>query len=388
MQQTKVDSLGRLAAGLAHDFNNLLTVVMGQVNLLSACATSPKAEAAKRSLDAALRQATELTQSMLVYARKQPEQRRQTELDGVVREAAPLIAALADGLHVTTSLNARDAQVWIDPTRLRQVLLNLTGNAADATRGHGHSVHVSTHVELVDAARARRGGAAPAGEFAVLTVADDGLGMDAHTLARIFDPFFTTKDEGRGTGLGIPICQSIVQRSGGFLEVQSQPGEGAIFRVFLPLVERPADRQTVRATESGIAPAPARGPLQVLVVQQGQEEKTLVSALRAAGYVVLVAHGMRSAAQHIACNALDVMLVQGEMEHDVDRVLARSARSLHPELRAVLMADGADADALERGFDAVLSRPVDPARVLEVLERLGRGPSRHGARAPGKQGQE
>src|SRR5690606_16347068 len=117
---------------------------------------------------------------------------------------------------------------------LKQLVLNLVGNAADATRerrmagGRGGAVHISTHLEILEPGQARRSGASAGGEFVVLTVADEGCGMDARQISRIFEPFYTTKPK-NGTGLGLPLCQSIVNRAGGFIDVQSVPNEGTRF---------------------------------------------------------------------------------------------------------------------------------------------------------------
>jgi two-component system cell cycle sensor histidine kinase/response regulator CckA len=377
LQQAKTESLGRLAAGLAHDFNNLLTVILGQATLLGRHASGPAAEQTRAALDAALKQASELTQSMLVYARRQPEARQRTDLDAVLREIAPLVMAVAgESLSVTTAFRAEGAQVLIDPTRLRQVLLNLVSNAADATRGFGKRIQVSTHVELVDAARARAHGARDGGEFVVLTVADDGPGMDPETASRIFEPFFTTKGSGSGTGLGMPICQSIVQRANGFLEVHSQLGQGATFQVFLPVAEGPErPAASLEPGLSGVAPGPQQS---VLLALSGSQPNDLAPALRSAGYDVLVAHGSRSAAHHLGSHHVDFLVVEGAHQASSSYTLARSARAVHPRLRVILVTPDPEQE-YGGGYDAVVLEPLDAPKLLTALAglvRRGRGAPR------------
>src|SRR5262249_6132361 len=159
--------------------------------------------------------------------RRQPSRKHRVVVDDVVREAAPLLEAVAGrSLGGMVAQHPKGGVARLDDTRLRQGLVNLVGNTADATRAHGSSIHVDTHLELLDEALAHKHAAQPGREYVVVTVADDGKGMDTRTVARIFDPFFTTKQDGRGTGLGLAITQSILAQADGFIEVESTPGEG------------------------------------------------------------------------------------------------------------------------------------------------------------------
>src|SRR5690606_35440576 len=220
------------------------------------------------TLDQVLGQATELTRSLLTYGRREDGGlMEEASLDELVRESMPLLDAMTGSdLHITTSLHAADAVFRFDRSRMRQVLVNLVGNAAEATSGHGDRIRVGTHVAFLDENDARAKGAKEGGEFAVLSVADDGRGMDPATVAQAFDPFFTTKAEGRGTGLGLAITQSIVGQMGGFATVESELGVGSTFRVHFPV--KPLRSSAVYRGTSTSAMKPA---VQVLVVDGRRE---------------------------------------------------------------------------------------------------------------------
>jgi PAS domain S-box-containing protein len=234
LQGEKLESLGRLAAGIAHDFNNLLTVIGAGADRLTLGRTNV-AETA-RDIREAVDQAAELTRALLAYARREPIRPVSLVIDTVIEDAWPMLVKLAPGgLTLARQLDAKDASVTADPTQIRQVLMNLVGNAVDATVGHGSAVWVSTTVVALELEAAHARGFAAAGNFVVLTVADDGPGIAAEIRERIFEPFFTTKPKGEGTGLGLAMCASIVRGAGGVIAAESTPGGGASFRVYLPV---------------------------------------------------------------------------------------------------------------------------------------------------------
>jgi hypothetical protein len=231
----------------------------------------------------------------------------------------------------------------------------------------GHHIHAATHLELVAAERARGQGAPDGGTFVVLTVSDDGPGMDPGTASRIFEPFFTTKRDQRGTGLGMPIVQSIVQRAEGFLEIETQPDHGTTFRVFLPVAEEGGER--AQAVTSTVTSDP-KVPSTVLLVSQDSALKQVAPVLRGAGYQVLVAHGVHSAAHHLGVQGVDFLVVEAAGEEGAEQVLARSARAVRPRLRAVLVRPQGAGETLSACFDRVLTAPVDGQKLLHVLQEL------------------
>jgi CheY-like chemotaxis protein len=373
LQQTKLESLGRLAAGVAHDFNNLLTVMVAETHRLSRSKDVDTSESAEQALRDALQQARDLTHSLLVYGRKETKREEALAIDKLVADAMPLARAIAGAdIETTSSLNCAGACVRLDHAQLKQVVLNLVGNAADAMRersvsGRARVVQVETHLEFLELAQARRSGAIAGGEFVVLTVADKGVGMDPRQLGRIFEPFYTTKAKGQGTGLGLPLCQSIVGRAGGFIDVQSEPNAGTRFRVYLPR-SLPAAAQPAEPTRPSMIPGLPNAHVRILVVDDIASIRTmLVTVLLEAGYRVFGAESVATAAQVLGSQAIDLLITDGSLPDGSGVVLARSARSVRPELKVVLASGSLEADPI---FDAVLLKPFDSAQLLQVVSEL------------------
>jgi PAS domain S-box-containing protein len=364
LQQTKVESLGRLAASVAHDFNNLLMVVMAEVSMLERDAAHGADRTRFRSIDSALEQAAELTRSLLAYGKKGRTVPHRVRVDDLLTASMPLIEAVAGrSLRVKFSLHADGALVRVEEVRLRQVVLNLVGNAADATRDHGSYVHVGTHVELLEEALARKHGAAPGREFVVISIADDGKGMDERTLARIYDPFFTTKQDGRGTGLGLAITQTVAAQSGGFITVESAPAAGTTFRLYLPS----ADAAPPSAVSAPRRSAPGKGKKRVLVVDDSVIIRDFVAArLESAGYEVVAVSSSRTAAETLASEPIDLLLTDIALLDGSGTALARSARAVRPDLPVVLMSGS---EHVEDAFDGALTKPFDEAALLEAVAK-------------------
>jgi PAS domain S-box-containing protein len=235
LQLDKLESLGRLAAGVAHDFNNLLTVIAGAADALGRSVPAEQL-APLEDIQLAVTQAAGLTRSLLSYARRENIHPTLVVADAVVESTLPMVAKLIlPGIDFSSELGAPGARIVVEPAQLRQVLMNLIGNAVDATRDSGSAIRLTTELVTLEAEQARARGISAEGTFWVLSVADDGHGMSEESRNSAFDPFFTTKDE--GTGLGLAMCNSIVRRAEGFIVTESEPDAGATFRVHLPVME-------------------------------------------------------------------------------------------------------------------------------------------------------
>jgi PAS domain S-box-containing protein len=237
-QAQKMEAVGRLAGGIAHDFNNLLTAIRGNAELMSHRVKNDPAMASEvdEILHAADRAAS-LTRQLLAFSRKQVLQPIALDMNeivsGVSRMARRIIGT---DVQLRLDLSPSIAQVLADPAQVEQVLLNLIVNARDAMPSGGTIIAQTRGVTLgAGAPEIVQAGIAP-GPFVMLAVTDDGIGMDAATKARIFEPFFTTKETGRGTGLGLSTVYGIVRQTGGAITVESERGEGARFRVYLPAI--------------------------------------------------------------------------------------------------------------------------------------------------------
>ncbi len=237
-QAQKMEAVGRLAGGIAHDFNNLLTAIRGNAELMSHRVKNDPAMAAEvdEILHAADRAAS-LTRQLLAFSRKQVLQPVSLDINEIVSSVSRMARRLiGTEVRLQLDLAQRVAKVLADPAQIEQVLLNLIVNARDAMPSGGMITVRTSNVRLeADSPEMSQAGLAP-GQFVLLAVSDNGIGMDQATQARIFEPFFTTKETGRGTGLGLATVYGIIRQTGGAISVVSERGRGASFRVFLPAV--------------------------------------------------------------------------------------------------------------------------------------------------------
>ncbi len=285
----KMEAIGRLAGGVAHDFNNLLTAIQGFSELL--LRRSDVHPTAKRDLEeihkAAVR-AAGLTRQLLAFSRQQATQPRVLDLNDVVADLSKMLRrVIGADIQLQTVAAAGLGRVKVDPGQIEQVIANLVVNARDAMPRGGRVLVETANVEA--GAGAGACGALAPGPCVVLSVKDTGIGMDAETMRHIFEPFFTTKEAGKGTGLGLSTVYGIVRQCGGDIAVQSEPGRGTTFSIYLPRVEEEAE---------AAAGVPARVELKrgagtVLLVEDEDMVRGLVrETLELAGYEVLEArHG-------------------------------------------------------------------------------------------------
>lgn len=237
----RVESLGRLAGGVAHDNNNMLAVILGSVEVaLRNIAPDHPIRSELLHIRAAAERSADLMRQLLAYARKQPVTPRviamTTEIADMVHMLRPLVGANVQIAYETIG------ELWpvrVDPTQLRQVVANLVLNAKDASGGHGTITIVAENVAREAVESSRPVNATPA-DYVRVAVTDQGSGMTEEVMARAFEPFFTTKTDGRGTGLGLAMVEGIVQQAGGFVTVESRPGAGSTFALYLPGSSTPA----------------------------------------------------------------------------------------------------------------------------------------------------
>jgi two-component system, cell cycle sensor histidine kinase and response regulator CckA len=369
LQRTKLESLGQLSAGVAHDFNNLLAVLNIQASALAERSDPSTAETLavmRQSLD----HASQLTRSLMTYARQDSVSPRPVVVDRLVEDSMPLLAAVANReVELTHALGAADAAVKIDPSQLRQVLMNLVSNAVDATRGHGRCVHIRTSIELVSDATADAHGIERGRQYVVLGFVDDGRGMDKPTLSRIFEPFFTTKAPGKGTGLGMAMCASIVRRAEGAIVVESVPGGGAACRVLLPMLDVVLPSGGANRAPVIVVPphSPANTPVVLLVEDQDALRRLVERALRALPVKVRAVATFAEASSIMANENVDLLVTDGTLPDGSGRLLARTARAARSSLRVLLVSG-----ALDRSeeFDACLLKPFELKVLVSTVTRL------------------
>ena len=371
-QAQKMEAIGRLAGGVAHDFNNILTAIRGYSELLQQDLHPghPAFDDATEIRNAADRAAV-LTRQLLAFSRKQVMEPCVLDPNGLVRNIEKLLRRLlGDDVTLTTRLSPELGVVRADPGQLEQVLVNLVVNARDAM-GKSGTVTVETGNVDVDAAfAASRAGLRP-GSYVTLSVCDTGDGMDAQTRARVFEPFFTTKGPGKGTGLGLATVYGIVKQSDGYIDVASQPGEGATFTVYLPRASGP-----VESAAPGSSVEPVRhGSATILIADDDVGVRRVVAeTLMRFGYGVLEAkdggEALRIAAEHpgeIGLVVADLIMPGiGGVE------LADRLRGVRPGLRIILMSGYPDEDVARHGVIAkggnYLKKPFTSETLLRRVQ--------------------
>lgn len=371
-QAHKLEAVGRLAGGIAHDYNNLMAIVITRASLLERrLAPEDPMRAEIAQIIAAGERASSLTRQLLAFSRAQMLDREPLELATVVRELAELLAVLI-GEHVELDVQLDPAAGWIEADRgqIEQVITNLVVNGRDAMMATGGTLAISTAQRRVDTAAATPD--LPAGDYAVLAVADTGPGMSEETLARVFEPFFTTKD-GQGAGLGLATVYGIVKQSGGHIEVASQLGAGTRFTVMIPRIEpRPARNASIPPA----VPATERAHGTILLVEDNASVLNAISDyLRDEGFSVHTASSAAEALQ-IADDpdlAIDLLLTDVVMPKRSGRELALELRARRPGLRVVFMSGYSPDPALLAGIaDAgLLHKPFRPEELsTKLIEML------------------
>jgi len=287
-QALKMEAIGRLAGGVAHDFNNLLTVILGHGELILGRAGLD--EGTRKDMEEIQKAATRagmLTRRLLAFSHRQVVRPHVLELDAVVADMERLLRRLiGEDVELETVLEGSAGRIMADPGQVEQVLMNLVVNSRDAMP-NGGKLTVRTSGADVGVTQGQALGLRP-GRYTTLTVTDTGVGMDAEVRSRIFEPFFTTKEAGRGTGLGLSTVYGIVAQCGGAIAVQSEPGRGATFTIYLPQVEGPAE-----------VPSPVealglpRGRETILLLEDEDMVRAVAGdTLRQCGYTVIEArHG-------------------------------------------------------------------------------------------------
>jgi len=366
----RLEAIGQLTGGVAHDFNNLLGAILGHTEFLldRLAERSEEREFATEILDCALNGAA-LTQRLLAFARRQPLQPAVIDLNEYVPVQVSLLQrTLGEIVTVEVALGPGLWLTLADPSQIVDVLLNLAINARDAMP-HGGKLTIGTANAVLDAAYCARHREAMPGEYVVLSVTDTGTGMPPEVLARAMEPFFTTKPPGKGSGLGLSTIYGFARQSGGYLGIDSEPGEGTSVRLYLPRTK--ADRTGATAPKARIQPLP-RGKETILVVDDNDNMRaTAARNLSALGYRVrLAADGPAAlaivrAGEHINLLFTDLVMPNGLSGYQ----LAEAAQALQPGLPVLFTTGFAAEDDAEAGVmdPGALRKPY---RRRELAERI------------------
>ena len=368
----RLEAVGRLTAGIAHDFNNLLTAVTGSIQSYTARVQEEGryGEDLSELVDAASasERAAQLTAQLLAFGRRQKLRPEVVDIGAVIEEMGRLLRRLI-GEHVRIQLDL-DPDLWmvdLDPGPLEQVVMNLAINARDAMPDGG-SLTIETANVRIDPETARHRFSFPfePGEYVRLSVADTGTGMTATTRVHIFEPFFTTKHQDVGTGLGLSTVYGIVKQSGGYIDVETAPGQGARFDIFFPR----SHRSIRRSTGDEPSPRAVEGNETIMVVEDEPAVRSLiVRTLERAGFEVFEAEEGRTALRRLEelDRPVHLLLTDAVMPGMSGIALIGEARVVHPELRVLLMSgyDPVDLDGVP-----FLSKPFLPDQLMQRVRRV------------------
>jgi signal transduction histidine kinase/ActR/RegA family two-component response regulator len=381
-QSQKMEAMGRLAGGVAHDFNNLLTVIKGNSSILAERLGSEHGLIKLTTqIEGAADRAVSLTRQLLAFCRMQVLQPKILDLNDLVSEMCKLLRRLVPE-DIAFNFRAGESlwRVKVDPGQVEQVIMNLVVNAGDAMPTGGVLSVETRNVTISDEEASRRALVSP-GQYVLLSVTDNGMGMDAETKARIFEPFFTTKEQGKGTGLGLATVYGIVKQSGGFIWVESEPGRGARFEIYLlrateRLEPGPAQNQQIPAT---------RGLKTVLVAEDEEAVRELTCEfLKSAGYDVLSAsNGAEALAlAQASTKQIHVLLTDIVMPKMRGPELARRLKTLQPQIKVIYVSGyleyGQNGNEFVDGalfIQKPFTRNVLVARIAEVVKEDSQTPN-------------
>lgn len=287
LHSQKMEAIGTLTGGIAHDFNNVLTAVMGYATLAKKrLGNNDQVQQYMDQVLSAAEKAASLTQSLLAFSRKQIISPKPIDLNETIRKAEKLLARLiGEDIELKFSPSSEDQVIIADQTQLEQVLINLVANARDAMP-RGGLLSIRTLTTVVNGKFTESHGYGKPGQYALIAVSDKGMGIDENAKGKIFEPFFTTKEIGKGTGLGLSIVYGIVKQHNGYIEVESEPGQGTTFKIYFPLAESAAIKtKPLNATENM-----QRGKETVFLAEDNDSVRMVIKTyLEKNGYTVIEA---------------------------------------------------------------------------------------------------
>jgi PAS domain S-box-containing protein len=374
-QAQKMEAIGRLAGGIAHDFNNLLQVISGYSDMLLRRLTQHNAPRQYvQEIKNAAEQGAMLTRQLMTVSRKPLLRPQALDCKGIISKILPILQRiLGEDIELNTCVDPALGHVTADPGQLEQVILNLAVNARDAMPQGGRLTLEAANVTLDIPLTSQLARIAP-GEYIKLAVSDTGCGMDAETQKHIFEPFFTTKEPGKGTGLGLFTVYGIVSQNGGHMQVESAPGLGTTFTIYLPWADIPIAEAEVEAAPQ-VAP---RGGETILLVEDEAVVRDLVrQILQTTGYTVLEAANGEQALQlsHAHQDPIQLLLADVVLPGLSGPEVAEQLASTRPEIQVIYMSGYAQ-DTIKRygiseGQRLFLQKPFTPTALLaNVREAL------------------
>ncbi len=375
----KMESIGTLAGGIAHDFNNILGIIVGHAALIQM--NYPDKEKIDQSIDAiqtASDRGASLVQQLLTFARKTEVVYESIIINSVINEIAQLLReTFPKKIEIKVELGDAIPPITADITQIHQVLLNLTLNARDAMP-NGGGLTISSRVVPVENIHSKLIQAS-AQEYIQLTIADTGTGMDEQTKQRIFDPFFTTKEPGKGSGLGLALVYSIIENYKGIIDVESKPGYGTTFKIYLPVLGKIASskvpvNKTIKEKYEGTE--------KILIIEdEDMLRNSLKSILNDSGYTVISARdgeeGLQLYLLHLNDlfgNRIDLIITDLGLPKIGGEEVIRKVKKIDPKAKIVLASGYIDpnrkTELKKAGAKLFLQKPYLPDEVLRTIRKL------------------
>jgi PAS domain S-box-containing protein len=370
-QVQKMDAIGQLTGGVAHDFNNVLTVITGTIGILAdAVADRPELAAITRLIDDAAERGAQLTKHLLAFARKQPLQPREIDVNALAVEAAKLLhPTLGEQITITPQLTEDAWPALVDPNQLTSAILNLALNARDAMPNGGTLVLETRNIFLDDGYASMNADVTP-GNYVMIAVSDTGSGIPAALIERVFDPFFTTKEVGKGTGLGLSMVFGFVKQSGGHVKIYSEEGHGTSVKIYLP-------RSTgVQETEyEALQNVPITGGDEKILIVEDDAlvRQYVVSQVKSLGYAALEAANAAEALIIIdADKGIDLLFTDVIMPGNMNgRQLADEAARRRPDLKTLFTSGYTENAIVHHGrLDSGVLLLAKPYRKSELAKML------------------
>jgi len=373
-QSQKMEAVGQLAGGVAHDFNNLLQVINGYTEMaMDTIDTTDSTHESLQEVARASDRATTLVRQLLTFGRRETVHPENVSLNDIIADLMKMLRRVI-GEHLELEVDAGSdlKHVFADPGQMEQILMNLCVNARDAMPGGG-KITIRTHNVTIDRHFTSASPWAREGEFVVLSVKDTGEGIDPEVQERVFEPFFTTKEVGKGTGLGLATVYAIAERHNGFVHLESTPGMGTAFFIYLPVAEKKATVTSVAKTD---AAGEGQGETILLAEDDDLVRDLTIRILTRAGYQVIVAKdGDEAVAQfHKNRDSLDLAMVDMVMPKRSGREVFDAIRR-YAEALPVLFSSGYGQDDL--GGEPItgnnvsqIQKPFKPAELLRAVQQL------------------
>jgi PAS domain S-box-containing protein len=380
----KMEAVGQLAGGVAHDFNNLLMLIQAHnEHLRDYLAADDPARKDALQIENAVTRAASLTAQLLTFSRKQVLRPKILDLNAVLADVGKMLhRVIGENIEVHIVPASSPARVKADPGQIEQVILNLAVNSRDAMPAGGQLTITVRKVEL-DENDSRNHEGAPAGKYIMLSVSDTGAGMDTETQAHIFEPFFTTKAPGKGTGLGLATVYGVVKQSDGWIWVDSKPGRGTTFQIYLPCVHPESSSEKISLDESQSNQKPAaqaassvdaspKGTETVLVVEDQDGIRDIVrESLCRNGYKVLIANDGDEALQMAGAypDPIHLLITDLLMPNIGGRELAQRLTPLRPAMKVLFMSGYSEQSALDIGTTSHSATVLQKPFSLDALAR-------------------